>query len=156
MFRILHLQRHLFFTLPYFLLNKIESICIIRFGSNHFLEAEICVSFAWGFGRRCTDGLNRNFFHTFHCLYFLNIIFVLNCVFIYFLLLFLCNLSFLKEFQIYFLIERKSFYNVVLASATQQHKSAIILHVSPPFPIYFQNGLGVFNLMEKLAVFPIY
>lgn len=62
-FSILHLQRHLFFTSPYFLLNEIESICIIQFATNHFLEPEICVSFAWGFRRRITDGLSRNFFH---------------------------------------------------------------------------------------------
>ena len=112
----------------------------------------------WGFGRRWTDGLNRNFFHSFHCLYFLNIIFVLNCVFPYIFscLFLLSNFSFFFKKISNLFFERKLFYNFVLVSAIQQHKSAIILNVSPPFPIYFQNGLGVFNLMEKVAVFPIY
>lgn len=83
-FRILHLQRHLFFTSSYFLLNKMGNICIIWFARNHFLEAEICVSFARGSGRRITDGLNRNFSPYSSQFIFLNIIFVLiSCLSLY-------------------------------------------------------------------------
>ena len=76
--------------------------------------------------------------------------------YIFSFLFLLSNFSFFFKKISNLFFERKLFYNVVLVSAIQQHKSAIILHVSPPFPIYFQNGLGVFNLMEKVAVFPVY
>ena len=35
-------------------------------------------------------------------------------------------------FLIYFLIEGKLLYNVMMVSAIRQHKSAIIIHISPP------------------------
>ena len=88
MFPILHLQRHLFFTLPYFLLNKIESICIIWFARNHFLEAEICVSFG-GLG----EGAQMDSIETFFILYIAYLfkilfLFLIVCFLIYFLFFF--------------------------------------------------------------------
>ena len=35
-------------------------------------------------------------------------------------------------FLIYFLFEGKFLYNVIMVSAIQQHKSAIIIHIAPP------------------------
>lgn len=50
-----------------------------------FLEAEICISFAWEFRRGITDGLNRNLFYTGNSLYFSNIALFLRLSFpIYF------------------------------------------------------------------------
>ena len=42
-----------------------------------------------------------------------------------------CLGSFFRFVFIYFLTEGKVFYNVVMFSALQQHKSAIIIHISP-------------------------
>ena len=40
---------------------------------------------------------------------------------------------------IYFLIRRKLLYNVVLVSTIQQLKSAIIIHIFPPFAKSFKT-----------------
>ena len=40
---------------------------------------------------------------------------------------------------IYFLIRRKLLYNVVLVSTIQQLKSAIIIHICPPFANSFKT-----------------
>ena len=51
----------------------------------------------------------------------------------------LCKVSLLFVFPIYFLIGGKLLYNLVLVSAIQQRKSAIIIHISPPSEHLFLN-----------------
>jgi hypothetical protein len=67
----------------------------------HFFEAKIHVSFGWGFGRRTTDGLNRNAFDILKLgsIFGKIVLFLIQCISHSFVVVFVFNLIRLQYSQ---------------------------------------------------------